>query len=55
VIFKRGMMSESFLAVRVIFFDFGFTLWNEERAWTGWAQWLGVPAPEFFAVLGSVI
>ena len=53
--FQTRHMSESFLAVRVIFFDFGYTLWNEERAWTGWARWLGVPAPEFFAVLGSVI
>lgn len=45
----------TFPAVRVIFFDFGFTLWNEERAWTEWAQWLGVPTFEFFAKLGSVI
>lgn len=48
-------MNEPFLAVRVIFFDLGFTLWNEERAWTNWAQWLHVPATDFFAVLGSVI
>jgi len=50
-----NMTTESFPAVRVVFFDFGFTLWNEERAWTAWAQWLGVSAFEFFAVLGSVI
>jgi len=42
-------------AVRVVFFDFGFTLWNEERAWNAWARWLGVPAYQFFTVLGSVI
>jgi HAD superfamily hydrolase (TIGR01549 family) len=40
---------------RVIWFDFGFTLWNEQRAWTKWAEWLGLPTVEFFAVLGSVI
>jgi HAD superfamily hydrolase (TIGR01549 family) len=39
----------------VVFLDFGFTLWNEERAWNAWARWLDVPAYEFFAVLGSVI
>lgn len=49
------MMGESLPAVQVVFFDFGFTLWNEERAWTAWAEWLGVPTLEFFAVLGSVI
>jgi FMN phosphatase YigB (HAD superfamily) len=38
-----------------VFFDLGFTLWNEERAWTSWAQWLGVPISEFFTVLGGVI
>jgi HAD superfamily hydrolase (TIGR01549 family) len=42
-------------AVRVVFFDFGFTLWDEQRAWTAWCEWLGVPPLEFFAVLGSVI
>jgi len=41
--------------VRVVFFDFGFTLWDEERAWSAWAQWLGVRTLDFFSVLGSVI
>ena len=41
--------------VRVVFFDFGFTLWDEGRAWTAWAKWLGVPTLDFLAVLGSVI
>lgn len=40
---------------RVVWFDFGFTLWDEQRAWTRWAEWLGVPPLDFFAVLGSVI
>lgn len=41
--------------MRVVFFDFGFTLWDEERAWTAWAQWLGVRTLDFFTALGSVI
>jgi HAD superfamily hydrolase (TIGR01549 family) len=41
--------------LRVIWFDFGFTLWDEQRAWNAWAEWLGVPALDFFTVLGSVI
>jgi phosphoglycolate phosphatase-like HAD superfamily hydrolase len=42
-------------AIRVVFFDFGFTLWDEERAWAAWAQWLDVRPLDFFTVLGSVI
>lgn len=42
-------------SLRVIWFDFGFTLWDEQHAWTRWAKWLGLPALDFFAVLGSVI
>jgi FMN phosphatase YigB (HAD superfamily) len=49
------METQHFSALKVVFFDFGFTLWNEQRAWSDWAAWLGVPALEFFAVLGSVI
>ena len=41
--------------LRVVWFDFGFTLWDEQRAWTSWAEWLGVPPLDFFAALGSVI
>jgi HAD superfamily hydrolase (TIGR01549 family) len=41
--------------VEMICFDFGFTLWSEERAWSDWAQWLGISTLEFFPVLGSVI
>jgi HAD superfamily hydrolase (TIGR01549 family) len=41
--------------MKVVFFDLGFTLWNEERAWAGWASWLGVSALELFSALGSVI
>jgi HAD superfamily hydrolase (TIGR01549 family) len=41
--------------MKVVFFDLGFTLWNEERAWADWASWLGVSALDFFSALGSVI
>ena len=41
--------------MKVVFFDLGFTLWNEERAWAEWASWLGVGTLEFFSALGSVI
>ena len=42
-------------SLKVVFFDFGFTLWNEQRAWATWAEWLGVQPLEFYAVLGSTI
>ena len=41
--------------IRAAVFDFGETLVSEERAWTAWAEWLGVPAQELFAALGAVI
>jgi HAD superfamily hydrolase (TIGR01549 family) len=49
------MTKQSQSRVLVVFFDFGFTLWNEERAWTEWVQWLGISTLDFFTVLGSVI
>jgi len=41
--------------MRVVFFDLGFTLWNEESAWAEWATWLGVSVLDLFSTLGSVI
>jgi HAD superfamily hydrolase (TIGR01549 family) len=49
------MPTQRFPPLKIVFFDFGFTLWDEQRAWNHWAEWLGVPPLEFFAVLGSVI
>lgn len=49
------MSTGRFPPLKVVFFDFGFTLWNEQRAWATWAEWLGVQTLEFYAVLGSVI
>jgi HAD superfamily hydrolase (TIGR01549 family) len=39
----------------VVVFDVGETLVDESRAWTEWAQWLGVPAVTMLGVLGAVI
>jgi FMN phosphatase YigB (HAD superfamily) len=38
-----------------VFFDVGETLLDESRAWTEWADWLGVPALTMLGVLGGVI
>jgi FMN phosphatase YigB (HAD superfamily) len=38
-----------------VFFDVGETLLDESRAWTEWADWLGVPALTMLGVLGAVI
>jgi FMN phosphatase YigB (HAD superfamily) len=38
-----------------VFFDVGETLLDESRAWTEWADWLGVPALTLLGVLGAVI
>lgn len=42
-------------AARVVVFDFGFTLWDEQKSWAGWATWLGVTPLEFYSVLGALI
>src|SRR3954452_3107143 len=41
--------------IRAAVFDFGETLLSEERAWGVWADFLGVPRQELFAVLGATI
>jgi len=43
------------MAARLLFFDVGETLVSEERMWSQWADWLGVPRGTFFAALGAVI
>jgi HAD superfamily hydrolase (TIGR01662 family) len=42
-------------AVRAVVFDVGETLVDETRAWSEWADWLGVPRLTFLAVCGAVI
>lgn len=41
--------------LRAIYFDVGETLVDETRQWHLWADWLGVPRPDFLAALGEVI
>lgn len=43
------------MTIRAVFFDVGETLICEERVWTDWARWLGVPTSTFLAQLGAVI
>jgi len=43
------------MTVTTVLFDVGETLVDETRQWEGWARWLGVPTPWFFAALGAVI
>ena len=38
-----------------IVFDVGETIVDETRAWSGWADWLGIPRLTFLAVCGAVI
>jgi hypothetical protein len=39
--------------LRVVCCDFGFTLWNEKRGCTGWAEVAEDAAFEFFIDLGK--
>jgi HAD superfamily hydrolase (TIGR01509 family) len=41
--------------VKAVFFDVGETLLDESRAWTGWADWLGVSALTMLGLLGATI
>ena len=43
------------MTVRAVVFDVGETLVDETRAWSGWADWLGIPRLTFLAVCGAVI
>ncbi|MEO8463406.1 MAG: HAD family hydrolase [Chloroflexota bacterium] len=42
-------------AIQAVVFDVGETLCDETRAWTLWADWLGIPALTLHSVLGAVI
>lgn len=41
--------------MRAVVFDVGETLVDETRAWSEWADWLGIPRLTFLAVCGAVI
>ena len=43
------------LDVDAVVFDVGETLVNEDRAWSAWASWMGVPRSVLFACLGATI
>jgi len=43
------------LTVRAVVFDVGETLVDETRAWSAWADYLGIPQLTFLAGLGAVI
>jgi HAD superfamily hydrolase (TIGR01549 family) len=43
------------VTIRAVVFDVGETLLDETRAWSGWADWLGVPRLTFMASLGAVL
>ena len=40
---------------RAVVFDVGETILDETRAWSAWADWLGIPRLTFLAVCGAVI
>ena len=43
------------MKVRAVVFDVGETLIDETRAWSFWADWLGVPRLTFHTALGAII
>jgi HAD superfamily hydrolase (TIGR01509 family) len=43
------------MPIRAVFFDLGETLIDERRMWTGWADYLGVPADDFLKALEETI
>ena len=43
------------MALRAVVFDVGETIVDETRAWSAWADWLGIPRLTFLAMCGAVI
>jgi HAD superfamily hydrolase (TIGR01549 family) len=43
------------MVVRAVFFDVGYTLFDETRLWREWAEWLGVGEERLFMELRHVI
>ena len=43
------------MKLRAVVFDVGETIVDETRAWSAWADWLGIPRLTFMAVCGAVI
>jgi FMN phosphatase YigB (HAD superfamily) len=43
------------VGIRAVFFDVGYTLFDETRLWREWADWLGVDEQRLLATLRAVI
>jgi len=43
------------VVIRAVFFDVGYTLFDETRLWREWAEWLGVEEEQLLAKLREVI
>ena len=43
------------MIIRAVFFDVGYTLFDETRLWREWADWLGVDEERLFTTLREVI
>lgn len=43
------------MTLKAVVFDVGETIVDETRAWSAWADWLGIPKLTFLAVCGAVI
>ena len=43
------------MTIRAVVFDVGETIVDETRAWSEWADWLGIPRLTFLAVFGAGI
>jgi FMN phosphatase YigB (HAD superfamily) len=43
------------MIIRAVFFDVGYTLFDETRLWREWAEWLGVSEERLFTELRHVI
>jgi HAD superfamily hydrolase (TIGR01662 family) len=43
------------VTLKAVVFDVGETIVDETRAWSAWADWLGIPRLTFMAVCGAVI
>jgi HAD superfamily hydrolase (TIGR01549 family) len=43
------------VTLKAVVFDVGETIVDETRAWSAWADWLGIPRLTFLAVCGAVI
>jgi FMN phosphatase YigB (HAD superfamily) len=41
--------------IRAVVFDVGETIIDETRAWSDWADWLGIPRLTFLAAVGAAI